>query len=126
VRNLANARIYNHQDPDALDNTPEEVNGAIYDALNYYNYIKNRVYHSDVNKLNKFKAIMFRLLGARGIYNKGMKCNISEFENPMNTRQEIMILCFCNPISASGKCNVVEFDNEVFTSQFTDQVRASY
>lgn len=67
VRNLANARIYNHADPDALDNTPEEVNGAIYDALNYYNYIKNRVYHSDLNKLNKFKQIMFRLLGARGI-----------------------------------------------------------
>jgi hypothetical protein len=93
IRNLANARIYNHQDPDPLDNTPEEVNGAIFDALNYYNYMKNRVFHSDVNKLNKFKAIMFRLLGARGIYNQGLKCNIAEFENPMNTRQEIMVLC---------------------------------
>jgi len=55
--------------------------------------MKNRVFHSDLLKLNKFKAIMFRLLGARGIYNEGKKCNIAEFENPMNTRQEIMILC---------------------------------
>jgi len=44
----------------------------------------------------------------------------------MNTRQEIMILCFCNPLNLSGKCNVVEFDNEVFTSEFTDQTRAAY
>jgi len=37
-----------------------------------------------------------------------------------------MILCYCNPLSPTGKCNVVEFDNELFTSQFTDQVRSAY
>jgi hypothetical protein len=126
VRNLANVRVYNHQDPDALDDTPEEVNGAIFDALNYYNYMKNRVFHSDLLKLNKFKAIMFRILGAKGIYNAGFKCNIVEFENPMNTRQEVMLLCYCNPTATAAKCSVLEYDNEVFNSEFTDQVRSSY
>lgn len=51
---------------------------------------------------------MFRLLGARGIYNTGMKCNVAEFENPMNTRQELMLLCYCNPTNPGSSCSVVE------------------
>ena len=88
--------------------------------------MRNRVFHSDVKKLNKFKAIMFRLLGARGIKNQGLKCFLAEIENPVNARQEVMLLCFCNPLSPYGKCNVVEFDNDLFTSEFTDQVRSAY
>lgn len=34
-RNLSNVRLYNHNDPDPEDDEPEEVNGAIFDALNF-------------------------------------------------------------------------------------------
>jgi len=36
-RNLSNVRLYNHIDPNPEDDEPEEVNGAIFDALNFYN-----------------------------------------------------------------------------------------
>jgi len=34
VRNLAHIRLYNHIDPDPQDDFPEDVNGAIFDAMN--------------------------------------------------------------------------------------------
>lgn len=37
TRNLSNVRLYNHVDPNPEDDEPEEVNGAVHDALNFYN-----------------------------------------------------------------------------------------
>jgi len=54
-------------DPDPQDDIAEEVNGAIFDSLNFYNFQKNRVLHNDVNKLQNFKAVMFRILGSNGL-----------------------------------------------------------
>jgi len=34
VRNLAHVILYNHIDPDPQDDVPEDVNGAIFDAMN--------------------------------------------------------------------------------------------
>lgn len=107
IRNLANVRVYNHVDPDPQDDISEEVNGAIFDALNFYNYQKNRVLHSDVNKLQTFKSVMFRILGSNGLQNKGKKCDIVQFENTMNTKQELMFLCQCNEREPRAECKFV-------------------
>lgn len=104
----------------------EEVNGAIFDALNFYNYMKNRVYHSDVAKLQTFKATMFRILGSNGLYNKGKKCDIVEFENPLNTKQELMFICYCNVREPRAGCAFVNYDNAQFNNSFTNQVRTAY
>jgi len=93
IRNLANVRLYNHEDPNPQSDIKEEVQGAIFDALNFYNYMKNSVFHSNLDRLQKFKAVMFRILGSNGLYNKGKKCDLVEFENPMNTKQELAFLC---------------------------------
>lgn len=100
-------RLYNHVDPDPQDDIAEEVNGAIFDSLNFYNFQKNRVLHNDVNKLQNFKAVMFRILGSNGLYNKGKKCDIVEFENPVNAKQELMFLCYCNEREPRAGCQFV-------------------
>jgi len=49
-----------------------------------------------------------------------------QFENPMNAKQELMFLCYCNEREARANCQMVNYNNMLFNSQFTAQVREAY
>lgn len=82
--------------------------------------------HSDIQKLQVFKAVMFRILGSNGVYNKGKKCDIIQFENPMNAKQELMFICYCNEREPRANCEMVNYNNMIFNSLVNSQVREAY
>lgn len=69
---------------------------------------------------------MFRVLGAPGNYNNGRKCDVIEFENPLNSKQELAFLCYCNPMELRSKCNIVNYNNAAFNNMFSNQVVNAY
>jgi len=69
---------------------------------------------------------MYRILGSDGIYNKGKKCDLMEFENPLNQRQELLFLCYCNLNEPRANCQFVNYNNSTFNSSVTNQVRSAY
>lgn len=48
-----------------------------------------------------------------------------EFENPLNQKQELAFICYCNVNEARANCAPVNYNNSQFNSTFTNHVRSA-
>jgi len=83
-RNLAHLKNYNKVD---------YLQGVIHDAAVLADAYANHIFATDADSLDNLRNAFSKVLSDDRVAAKGHKCDVMEFENPVNVSQEMIFLC---------------------------------